>query len=351
MAVMVYKCPKCGAALEFDAEVQQMTCSYCGSVFTPQEALVGEVNVEPEDIREETPEQSEKFNAHLKAWHCPECGADIVAEENVSATFCRFCGSPTLVETNLTGDYRPVSMIPFKISKEEAKSAFLKWCHNGRYTPKDFASEQQLDKITGMYVPFWLFDCYVEGIGTGTGTKVRTWIHGDYQYVNTQYYRILRRARMRYFRVPADGASAMDNEMMDALEPFDYDQLIRFDMPYLSGYMAEKYDESHKVVYPRIEQRVRQYTQQKLRTTISGYSNLNFQGQTNFQKVDACYSLLPVWMLTYRYKGQRYMFAMNGQTGKVVGHPPKSNKKVALWSALYGAITFGSLFLLGGLLL
>ena len=148
MAV-VYKCPHCGAVLEFDAEVQKMTCDYCKSEFTPQQALLGEQDAEPQDIREETPEDSELFNGHIKAWHCPECGADIVADANTAATFCRFCGAATLIETNLTGDYRPVRLIPFKISKDEAKQAFLKWCHHGKITPRDFASETMSRALCG----------------------------------------------------------------------------------------------------------------------------------------------------------------------------------------------------------
>ncbi len=352
MAVMVYKCPHCGAALEFDAEMQKMTCDYCKSEFTPEQALAGEQNAEPQDIREETPEDSEFFNGHIKAWHCPECGADIVADANTAATFCRFCGAPALIETNLTGDYRPVRLIPFKISKDEAKEAFLKWCHHGKITPKDFASEQQLEKITGMYVPFWLFDCQVEGMASGIGTRRRTWIHGDVQYTNTQYFRIRRRADLHFMKVPADGSKGMDNDMMDHLEPFDYTQLIEFQMPYLSGYMAEKYDESHEAVYPRVQERIDQYTYAQLRDTISEYQTVQMDGhKTIFRQSNAMYSMLPVWMLTYRYQGQNYLFAMNGQSGKVVGTPPKDPKRILMRSGVLGLIVYVLLVLIGGFLL
>lgn len=34
------------------------------------------------------------------------------------------------------------------------------------------------------------------------------------------------------------------------------------------------------------------------------------------------YALLPVWMLHTKWKGQDFLFAMNGQTGRLVGDLP-----------------------------
>lgn len=49
--------------------------------------------------------------------------------------------------------------------------------------------------------------------------------------------------------------------------------------------------------------------------------------------------MLPVWMVYYDYNNSVHTFAMNGQTGKVVGKPPISYKKVAAW---FGGIAGGA---------
>ncbi len=350
MAILVYKCPNCGAALEFDAELKKLRCDYCQSEFTPEEALAGEVGAEPRDVREDQ-EETDEFTGSVKAYHCPSCGADIITDANTAATFCRFCGSPAIVETNLTGDCRPVKILPFSISKEQAMYAFLKWCHKGRITPKDFASARQLEKITGMYVPFWLFNCDVEGFASGVGTRIHIWRVGDTEYTKTQFFRIRRRAQLRFSLIPADGSRGLDDQLMDQLEPFDYNGLKDFQMPYLAGYMAEKYDEDYKAVFPRIREKVDLYTYRQLRSTIQEYHTVRMDGhKTIFRKNDAVYVMLPVWMLKYRYLDQDYIFAMNGQTGRVAGTPPISKRRLGLRFAFAAVVSF-ALMLLGGLFL
>ena len=39
------------------------------------------------------------------------------------------------------------------------------------------------------------------------------------------------------------------------------------------------------------------------------------------------YALLPVWLLSTKWQGKNYLFAMNGQTGKLVGDLPTSAGK------------------------
>lgn len=58
------------------------------------------------------------------------------------------------------------------------------------------------------------------------------------------------------------------------------------------------------------------------------------------------YMLLPVWMLVSRYKDKDYLFAMNGQTGKIVGELPCSTGQSVKWFLIIFCITF----LISGLL-
>lgn len=161
---------------------------------------------------------------------------------------------------------------------------------------------------------------------------------GDYMYTNTKHYQIRRRAVMSYDKVPADGSMRMEDETMDLLEPYDYKDLQEFQMPYLAGYQAEKYDRRPKDVYPRIQERLNEYTRQKVRDTIHGYTTVNnIRFQNTYRGTNAVYTLLPVWLHRYRYKGKTYQFAMNGQTGKIVGKPPISETKVGKWFGLIAA--------------
>ena len=46
------------------------------------------------------------------------------------------------------------------------------------------------------------------------------------------------------------------------------------------------------------------------------------------------YALLPVWTLSTEYKGQKYLYVMNGQTGRIIGTVPWSKPK--FWSFVIG---------------
>ncbi len=71
---------------------------------------------------------------------------------------------------------------------------------------------------------------------------------------------------------------------------------------------------------------------------------LNYKNKhIDTKNVKSDYVLLPVWMISYDYNQSDYTFAMNGQTGKVVGKPPISTGKVTAW---FSGIAAGTLFAL-----
>ncbi|MNZ88622.1 hypothetical protein D3C78_1075170 [compost metagenome] len=225
-------------------------------------------------------------------------------------------------------------VIPFSISKEEAIKAFKKWCKNGLLTPGGFMTADRIKGITGMYVPFWLYELHNKVDVFGHATKVRTYTKGDYRYTETQHFDVYRRMRLNYLGVPIDASAKMDDELMDKLEPFPYEQLKTFKTPYLAGYVAEKYSYNDEQLLPRAKDKIRGYIESAINASVTGYSTMNFvnkQVDTRVRNADYC--LLPVWVVHYDYNRTVYTFAMNGQTGKVVGKPPISKAKVMAWFA------------------
>lgn len=351
--IVTYKCPACGAPLEFSAGTQSWKCEYCASEFNEQQLHQAEP-AEPEqaapyDVREEEPE-NEEFNQNARAYSCPSCGAQIVTDDTTAATFCMFCHNPTILADRLSGSFKPNQLIPFRVQKEQAVESFLKWSKKP-LVPKDFRSKAQLEKITGMYIPFWLFDCAVDQTLNAKATRVRSWRSGNTQYTETSHFAISREAEMEFVGVPADGSSKLDDQLMDLLEPYDYKDIKDFSMSYLSGYFAEKYDQDHNQVFPRIRNRVDQYGERLLRDTINGYSSVTVTNRsTQYQKADARYTLLPLFLLTYKYKDKDFLFAMNGQTGKVVGKLPLCIPKALAWFGAIAAAVF-VILLIGGMFL
>lgn len=213
----------------------------------------------------------------------------------------------------------------------------------------------RIKKMTGMYVPFWLYDIDGKAEVAAIGTRMRTYQQGDTVITETDFYDVYREIDLSYLKVPADASEKMDDELMDKLEPYDYSDLKDFRMPYLAGFLAEKYDFDEDALFSRIESKIVPYIDTYIGSTISGYSTVSYTNkQIIANKKKVYYTLFPVWMVYYDFENKEHTFAMNGQTGKVVGKPPISGGKVAAWFMGIAISTFAVLktisYLVGGVL-
>lgn len=348
--VIQYKCPNCGADMKYDIQSGKLHCDSCGTTKDIQQMPLpdipeGESDAAP-DVTEFSPEEIEEEvsfdypreqtasrildDRTVRHYYCQNCGAQLLTDNDTAATTCSFCGAAVVLSDRLSGELAPAKVIPFRINKEQAQAAFQKWCKHGLLIPKEFQVSNRLKSITGIYVPFWLFDIQAKGDIDATCTRTRTYTRGNYIYTETSYFHVYRRFNINYLKVPADASEKMNDTLMDRLEPFDYQQLKDFNMPYLAGYLAEKYNYTDDQMFPRAKERVNMYANQYIAGTIYGYSTVHYNRKNlSIQARNAYYTLLPVWMVCYDYRDSEHIFAMNGQTGKIVGKPPLSKGKMA----------------------
>lgn len=355
MEVVQYKCPNCSASLEFDAVTQRFHCAYCFSSFTHEEMekLFRHNEEHPLDIAE--PEQSEEdkkieeFGGGNNLYVCPNCGASIMTDETTAATSCYYCHSPVMLTGRLSGEYRPRYVIPFKTSKEQAQEKFRVWCGSKRFVPKGFKSIENAEKIEGIYIPYWLADCRLRLRLNGTAKISSSTRSGDYNVTHTKEYSVQREGEMFFMGVPCDGSSKAANMLMENIEPYDYKELEDFSMSYLSGHLAEKFDVTKEMVQPDIEKRIRDAGKAEILKTVTGYSSVSVTNEEyDTGKLGWQYALLPVWFLSYTYKGKEYCFAMNGQTGKFSGDLPVLKGLLRTLFILLGLGIFLIFGLIGG---
>lgn len=345
--IIEYQCPCCGAGLKFGSDTQNLKCEYCDNTFDIDTVQV--YNESAKETQKETltwentpsnqwaPEEQDS----IRTFHCPCCGGELMTDATTAATFCPYCGNPAIVPSRLSSTLKPDAVIPFKRSKEDAKAAFLALCKGKPLLPKSFTQSQQIEKITGLYVPFWLYDCSADFNGSYKATRVHRWSDSRYHYTKTDHFLLRRDADADFTGIPMDGSSKMDDTFMESIEPYDYSQLESFDMSYLSGYYADKYDVPSENGEDRIRQRVLQSIQEELQSSMLGYATVvPTSRQLNIQHNKARYVLLPVWMLNTKFNGKIYTFAMNGQTGKMAGSFPVCPKRAAAWfSAICAGVT------------
>lgn len=337
------KCPACGAPILYKPNLKKWKCDYCKSEFTLEEMKkYNNASNEKNNIKEEieTRIQKEKDNTNYYEYNCKDCGAKIIADENTAATFCVYCGNTAILKEKLSGKFAPDMIIPFKNEKEKAIEAF-KSLNKGRpLMPNFFNDEKNIEKIKGVYIPFWLYDVKVNGELDATSTTSTTWTVGDTVYTKTDTYRLEREGEMSFNKIPVDGSTRFDNDIMNTIEPFNYSELEEYNHAYLSGFLAEKYDVDEETSFKDAEER----SLNSARDTIKDDMGMGIKTIVNdtlaSTKLLTKYVLLPVWMINVKYKDKFYTFAMNGQTGEFVGNIPVDKKKAFIYGILTFVITF-----------
>lgn len=345
--VLEYKCPCCDAGLPFSETAQRMKCQYCDNEFDLETVIAynedrnqpesSEFHWDASDSKQWSPAEAES----LRSFTCPACGGILITDDHTAATFCPYCENPAILPGRLSGGLRPDAVLPFKNSKEDAQKAFSQLCKGKPLLPKFFTQEQRLEKITGIYVPFWLYDCDSTFSGSFKATRMHTWSDSRFHYTRTDHYHLTRGAQASFAAIPMDASTKMDDAIMESIEPFDYSQLMDFETAYLSGFLADKYDVESAAGQARIEERVGSSMNSMIQDSIMGYSTVvPSSRRLNVTQGKAKYVLLPVWMLYTKYRDKTYVFAMNGQTGKMTGSFPICPKRTAAWfSGICAAVT------------
>lgn len=351
-----YKCPSCTGPLHFVGASGKLECDYCGSTFDVAEiearyADKEQAAVQAQRQAEENAAQSAdsgEWDASglstdwgadaqdMKSYTCPSCGAELICDASTAATSCPYCGNPTVVPGQFSGALRPDYVIPFKLSKEDAVKALKKHYQKNPFLPRSFTSGNHVQEIRGIYVPFWMFDGEADGSARYEATRSRTYKRGSEEITETEHYDVYRAGSLAFEKVPVDASGKMPDAHMDSIEPYDYEELKPFSTAYLPGFLADKYDVTVEDSRERADTRCKNTLGTALYHTVQGYDTcVPVHQNVSLKRGRVHYALMPVWMLNTKWNGREFLFAMNGQTGKLVGDLPMSWGK--FW-ALFAAI-------------
>ncbi len=333
-----YKCPCCDGAIAFDAESQKMECPYCGTEFEIETlaAYDNELQNDTEsNMQWETKAGSSWQEGEadgICSYQCNSCGGEIVGDDTLAASKCPYCGNPVVMMGQFSGDLKPDIVIPFKLDKKAAKEALKNHYKGKKLLPKVFKNENHIEEINGVYVPFWLFDTDADANIRYKATRTRFWSDSRYDYIETSFYNVTRKGTLGFAGVPVDASTKMADDLMESIEPFDLSQAVDFQTAYLAGFLADKYDVDENASIERANERIKRSTEEAFASTVRGYTTvIPAASSINFKNGSSKYALLPVWILNTEWKGKKYTFAMNGQTGKIVGDLPCDKGAYMRW--------------------
>ena len=236
MSAITYKCPNCDGGLVFDPESGTYACEYCLSKFTQEELMAESQSAEAEQSEKTVGEEwaeTEKSQESAVVYHCPSCGAEIMTDETTAATFCFYCHNPVVLSGRLEGEYLPDGIIPFKITKEEAIERFQEWIQKKKFIPRGFYSKRQIEKMSGVYFPYWIYGCETESYMNGTAKDIRVWRVGDVEYTETKIFSVRRAGRVRFRHLPKTALEKAQNAMLKGIFPYEFGAMEKFHMGYL----------------------------------------------------------------------------------------------------------------------
>lgn len=308
---MYYRCDNCGGNVIYDPGKRKMICESCHS------------------------EGSQKVILQDKMEICDNCGGALDLKPHTLSCKCPYCDTYLVLKERMEGKLAPDLVLPFCIDKHKAAERIKENFGSKLFLPKDFCSVSSIEKMEGLYAPFWMYDINTHVDFEGEGDKIRTWTDGDYQYTETKTFAIQREFCADYHKIPVDASVVLEDDLMDILEPYHYDELLDFVPEYLSGFFADVYDEDKDLLKPRADQKAERYSRQYLEEMNAQYSHVRtFRNKMEHREEKAYYAFLPVWRYIYRFHQKNYVFYVNGQTGKVIGAPPISRKRAVGLSAL-----------------
>ncbi len=344
-----YKCPSCGAPITYVPGTGRLVCEFCGTE-VPVENLIDSAKKEPSfkwtgtDTSETAPDRE---------YVCSSCGATLEAFDSAIVTACPYCGNNISSTEDVKGSYRPNLIIPFRFTKEEAAARIEAHLKKKHLLPKGYVKAAKQGELRAVYVPYWLFDCVLDGPVNLSGeisyTEEVKESDGSTRTENrTEHYRLERYAHLDFKRLPVDASTHFDDKAMDALEPYSWSELTDFSDVYFTGCLAEKFNSTPDDESGRVLGKVIEGMQEYFSSTERHYSNVRVsEDGTRLETGDVKYVMLPIYSLNFTFAGKREQIYMNGQTSRIAADLPVRGIRAAwrfLWStalvfALIGIVT------------
>ena len=345
------KCPNCGnPQVTFDEGLGKLHCDFCGYTQDLSKAK-DEIIERPLHAGMEMDDTRRGLNVEAKAYHCSGCGSDLLVPGDQAGLTCPFCGSEAVNETATeTRVIQPAGVLPFKVSKETAYEKFRKWLGRGWFHPNNLTKLASLEKIQGVYLPFFTFDAYTHSQWSAQA--------GHYYYETQSYTDANGQRQTRQVQkirwVPANGhfqhffddvlvvaSHGVQQGLAEGIYPYDLTEVVNYDAHYLLGWETELYQHDLKESYQVADRIMDDDIKQSIIRQIPGDTYRHLRIRTQKDRLTYKHILLPSWVAGYRYKNKVFQFLVNGQTGRINGKKPYSPTKIAI------AVILGLLVILG----
>ncbi len=337
----IYLCPNCGASVAYDVTARGVACEYCGYTRTEVGLPVGRAAPEQEFNLDTWNEAEKGWGIIRKELFCSQCGAVISIPDVAITSTCPFCASNQVnIRTSTQAVLRPKFLMPFQINPEKSRNLSKSWLGKGWYHPKELSTQAFIDRIVGIYLPFWTFDSIINAswraeVGYERQNKYFDSHRGEWKTrVEIDWRWESNRTELSIDDLTIIGSSHANKKILVKLLPFDMNNLANYDTDYLAGWQAHSFDIGLPDAWNEAKNIMRASAKEACYAQIKSPRVRNFSMVADFSEEKWRYVLLPVYMSSYRYMEKIYQMMVNGISGKVSGHKPVDWPKVWLVIAI-----------------
>lgn len=349
-----FACTGCGADLEYKPGTSHLACQFCGA---ENEIPVIDAEIKELDFYAYLDQSSSSEEQLTESFvKCNGCGVSTTLEPNVTSSNCPYCDTPLVLDSAHDENViKPRSLLPFKLSKDDAKESFKQWVKKLWFAPNRLKkATHTFDHFKGVYVPYWTYDTntssnyigqrgedyyvterYTETVDGKRVSKTR-------QVKKIRWYTVHGRVDRNFDDILVVASNSLPRKYMDKLEPWDLGNLKPFDTSYLSGFITEKYQVELKEGFDIAKDQAEKDIRKAVKRDIGGDHQRISQLSTQWNDISFKHLLLPVFVSAYKFKDKLYQFVINARTGEVQGERPLSWAKImAVAIPVAAAIGYG----------
>lgn len=330
-----YSCDGCGGMQKYSPKSHSLECVFCGT----EVKIVANKLTQENDYLQALSSQRVEKEPQAKEINCRKCAASFTLEPRVFSKDCPYCDTPTMVDC--TQAFEPNGVLPFKITRKDAKERFSKWVSSRWFAPTAFTKYFSDNKILlGNYLPHWTYDTqtitqYQGQRGDAYYVSVTKTVVEDGKSVQKEVQE--RRidwsytsgtVHLNFDDVIVPASTKISSSILNALEPWESKSAEVFDRQYIAGFEAEEYtttlDKGFSLAKNKMSPRIRRRVEQD----IGGDEQRISSQSTQYNAITYKNVLLPVWTAFFKWHDKEYEYAINAQTGEIVGERPYSKTKI-----------------------
>lgn len=325
-----YKCPECGAPMHYDPESFTLRCDYCQNKIQLTSTYTNKEFEFNNNLDTDT-----SWNNDVHVFKCQQCGAENVFAKKELSQKCPFCGSIQVIKSNEVAGLKPNRVIPFHVTNEQAKEAYVALVKKKMFAPKKVKKmEMELD-TNGVYCPSWTYDAdtfssyegklgedYKVTVGSGKNRHTET---------RTRWFKVSGTIRVGFDDVLVNAGNNINGKDLGKITPFGTNESLVYSEEFLAGFSAEHYSKDVKTGFDEAKNTMNNTIRSRILDQYD-YDHVDYLNiKTSYADITYKYVLLPIWIGLFTYGSKNFKFYVNGESGKATGKYPKSGIRITIF--------------------